>query len=147
MDDEAKETGRRGGIGGDSDVEIDQRHRTDDNDDDGSDRDNLEVGSSSSSSASNLVATIPYKDVVLLSLVRHNPVVKFRMMIFDTKSKLMGFFQDYFFGSDNAVDFGVRAVDGYPGVMATIRKHIMTAKFVPLDRMNCGSFVFVKTMR
>jgi len=95
-DDEDEETSGRGGIGGDSDAEVDQTQRTDndDNDDDGSDGDNSEVGSSSSSSASNSVATILYDDVVLLSLVRHNPVVKFRMMIFDTKSKLMGFFHD-----------------------------------------------------
>ena len=112
MDDEDEETGRRGGIGGDSNADVDQTQRTDDGDDDdynndnGSDGDNSGVGSSSSSLASNSVATIPYNDVVLLSLVRHNPVVKFRMVIFDTKSKLMGFFHDYFFGSDDAVDLG-----------------------------------------
>jgi len=68
-------------------------------------------------------------------------------MILDTKSKLMGFFQDYFFGSDNVVDLRVCAADEYPEAMATICKHIMTAEFLPLDRMNCGLFVFVKTMR
>ena len=29
----------------------------------------------------------------------------------------MGFFQDKFFSSDNAVDLGARAADGYPEVV------------------------------
>jgi len=144
FDEEAGEIGGQGGVGGDSDAEVEQTQRTHDNDDDDncSDDGSSEVGLFSSSSSSKSVATIPYNDVVLLSRACHNPVVKFRIMTFDTKSYLMGFFQDYFFGSDDAVDLGVRADDGYPGVITTIRKHIMTAELLPLDRMNSGSFFF-----
>ena len=83
--DAARGIGGRGGGGGDSDAKIDQAQYTDDADDDGSDGDSSEGGSSSSSSSSKSVAKIPYNDVVLLSLARHNPVVKFIMMIYDTK--------------------------------------------------------------
>jgi len=42
---------------------------------------------------------------------------------------LLGFFQKYFFGSDDVVDLGVRPADGYPGIMAMICKHIMKDEF------------------
>jgi len=130
LDEEVGGMGVRGGIEGNLDAKIDQTQRTDDEGDDGSDGDSSGVGSSSLSLSSKSVAKILYNNVVLLSLARHNPVGKFRIIIFDTKSKLSGFFQDYFFGSDNAVDLGVCAADGYPGIIATIRKHIMTAEFL-----------------
>ena len=142
------------GIGGDFDAEVAQTQRTDDeyDDEDGDDvdaggSDGDEATSSSSSSVSKSVATIPYNDVVLSSLVRHNPPVKFRIMIFDTKSKLMGFFQDHFFGSEDAVDLGVRAADGFLGVNKSIKNHVMKGDLLPLDRINSGSFIYVKTLR
>ena len=67
------------GLSGELDAEVEQTQRTDDDedgdeaeegeDDDGNDEDEA----SSSSSASKSVATIPYNEIVLLSLARHNP--------------------------------------------------------------------------
>ena len=74
--------GEEGGrvLGGDLDAEVEQTLRTDDDedddedeegeDDDGSDEDEA---SSSSSSAPKSVATIPYNEIVLLSLARQTP--------------------------------------------------------------------------
>ena len=59
----------------------------------------------------------------------------------------MGVFQDHFFGSEDAVDLGVCAADGYPDVVSTIKKHVMKADLLPIDRINGETFIYVKTLR
>ena len=78
---------------------MDQTQRSvydNDYNDDGSDKGSDDEHSSSLSSSSKSVAAIFYNDIVLLSLSCHKPVVKFRVVLFYSKSNQLGFVNDLF---------------------------------------------------